>query len=99
MINILPDSMVIIRCYRLIEMLSFHCLNDGKHAINCKSQASGAPQRRDSGVYLLSAGATHETGWRDLTVYWGVTVLPLLKKGEWRCRWRNWSSTFQRSRI
>ena len=45
------------------------------------------------------AGATHETGWRDLTVYWGVTVLPLSTKGEWRCRSRNWSSIFQRSRI
>jgi formate-nitrite transporter family protein len=23
------------------------------------------------------SGATHETGWRDLTIYWGVTVLSL----------------------
>jgi hypothetical protein len=44
-------------------------------------------------------GATHETGWRDLTIYWGVTVLSLSMKGEWRCRSRNWSSIFQRSRI
>ena len=45
------------------------------------------------------AGATHETGWRDLTVYWSVTVLSLSMKGGWRCRSRNWLSIFQRSRI
>src|SRR3954454_16031948 len=48
---------------------------------------------------LTEPGATHETGWRDLTIYWGVTVLSLSMKGEWRCRSRNWSSIFQRSRI
>jgi hypothetical protein len=27
-------------------------------------------------IDMLTAitGATHETGWRDLTIYWGVTV-------------------------
>jgi CHASE3 domain sensor protein len=56
-------------------------------------------QRTVVGVAEVVAGATHETGWRDLTVYWSVPVLPLSTKGEWRCRSRNWSSIFPRSRI
>src|SRR3954451_2518991 len=69
-------------------------------AAECPFSLIANPARnRVPETVVCGTGATHETGWRALTVYWGVTVLSLSMKGEWRCRWRNWSSIFQRSRI